>query len=631
MAGSLLGVVLTVATSSGALAELPPGFSLIATATGTDEVGDLPLSLEELALLETLATGTSSAPAAAPPIFEPPLPGPGQGRHLGRTRLTETGARTVVEALSLLPGLGWSHRGAERATLIYDGVELEPFPSAPGANGWLGVDPRFFGGVRLRPTAGLSATSDGARPSLQLEGRRVEKRWSAEANTLLHSADRSSSLYGAIQGGGGPVAGALALAYLDQKPLRIAPEVDEGARYGEAQRWNGSARLHLYGDAEAGLQITAGGDLDRLQNQVVYDGLGRGLGRDELGQRHLGFLRVDWRGPNGSLFLVGAQQGWRRRRSEANGERLDRSDQLQLRGAARHHLVGELQGEVGGLLAAGPSRGLGYTGRAQRAEAFVSLSTTWAPLLARASARYSHRQVELDEVGVAKADRLLGEGALELKVVGPLSLSAAFRQGHNLPTVELWHRMRARTPVLQQSTEWIAEGGPSLRHGDAFVDLRAYYQQRSQVLVLDAGGENFLALDTAGLELEGALPVGGFTFAGALAWSEVRGPDDRPYLRTPALEALLSVRHDFTIRQAFLEVHLRGGTGGLHLWSEAPAFQPDPYLRAGLRGGLNLGWGLSLLLAVENAFDRPIVLPDTLVPSAGLDLSASLSWAWPTP
>ncbi|MBK6687812.1 MAG: TonB-dependent receptor [Deltaproteobacteria bacterium] len=627
MAGSLLGVVLIVATSSGALAELPAGISLIATATSADEVGDLPLSLEELALLETLATATTSAPLLVPPIFEPPALGPASGRHLGRTRLVETGARTVVEALSLLPGLGWSHRGAERATLIYDGVELEPFPSSPGANGWLGVDPRFFGGVRLRPSAGLNASSDGARPSLELEHRPIPGAWSSEANTLLHSADRSSSLYGAVQGGVGPVSASLALAYLDQKPLRIAPEVDESARYGEAQRWNGSARLHLWGDEEAGLQLTAGGDLDRQQNQVIYDSLGRSLGRDELGQRHLGFLRLDWRGPRGSLFLVGAHQGWRRQRTDPNGERLDRADQLQLRGSAQYRLWGELEGEVGGLLAAGPSRGTGYRGRAQRAEAFVSLSSTWSRLLARASARYSHRQVELDEVGVAQADRLLAEGALELGVVGPLSLSAAFRQGHQLPTVEAWHQIRGRAQTLPQSTEWIAEVGPRLRFGDAFVDLVAYYQNRDEVLLPDNLGSTFLALNTAGLELEGAVPLGGFTFAGALAWAEVRGPADRPYLRSPSLEGLLSVRHDFAARQAFLEVHLRGGTSGLHLWSEAPAFQPDPYLRAGLRGGLDLGLGLSLLLAVENAFDRPIVLPDTLVPSAGLDLSASLTWA----
>lgn len=612
-------MVLAVATSSGAVVTAE-------SATSADDLGDVPLSAEDLALLDALATTSTPAPQRVEPNAAP-SPGPNPTRRYTRAGLIETQARTVPEAIAGLPTVGWSHRGVERATVLYDGVELEPSSSGAATFGWLGTDPRFFGAVGLAAGPSLSEVSDGGQASVTLESPTPALRPEAEVAANLHSADRSNSTFVFGAGALGPGQGHLGLSYLDTRPLRIAPDVDENSRYGQSQRWNGTARLHLFGGTTEGLRLTAGGDLDRLQNQVLYDALGRRAGRDEVSQRHLAFLRFDWSDARGEAFLVGAHQGLRRERTEESGAtRLDRSDQLQLRGRAHYRLIGDLHLGAGGIVAAGPSRGLGYTGRSLRAEGWASLEFLGDSFRARAGGRFVHRKIELDGVGVLNVDRPLGEVGLELGAAQPLAVQVVLRQGLATPSIETWYRVQSRAPNQEAETNWTLEVGPRLQLGEAWLNLVGFYQSRSGALVAERLASPTVDLEVLGLEFESRVPVGPWTFALAAAWADPRGPDGRPVVRAPALEFLGSVRHGFEFRDAYFEVHLRAGTSGLHVLSTSPGFEPSPYLRLGLRAGMDLGWGLRLGLAVENALDRPIVFPDTVVPSPGLDVAATLSW-----
>jgi hypothetical protein len=606
-----------VALGTTAAAELDDdAFGATATTalTASDDLGEAPLSAEDLALLDALTT----APAPAPPPAQPwpaPDPGPWQSRTFAQPRLTEPIARTLTEAFAVLPALLGSPRLGGDTTLVVDGMLVETLRRELLHRDWLGVDPRLFASVTLAPHADprLVAGTRGGTAALVGIAAPEGPGHTLLASVTARSADRSSGVL--LRGGlAGELAGlSVTLGYDDLRPMRIATDEGHAELPTTAQRWSGSARARLLGRPEDPARLTFGVDLLRLQGARL-PALGAGEVRQTLGQRVLAFARLDLGDQRrGGFVLAGYQDD--RQALDVRGEEVRGAAQhVQLRGAGHLALSEALTWSYGG------HAGLGTQGRTfdeanartHRLEAFTALALSTSQVEALITARLLHLRFEPREdaapsaaAGPAPLVPLLA-AALTWRALGPLALHLAASRGAE--------RRLANTP-----TTLTLEAGPRLDGERAWLQLSGFAQELPEE-----------SRRRVGLELEGAWSLTPrLHLAGAASWA-----DDRPrpgdIARAPGnIEAFIALRLELPLRDAFVQAHLRAVSGAWRLFSPTAGSTRARAVTVGMLGTVGLARDLALQLALENVLDAPADTAWAAAPSAGIDLRALLTWRLP--
>jgi hypothetical protein len=606
----------TTATSALAISTSTAGDSL---ETLLDEIGDAPLTEEELALLADLEARTST-PAVTATITR--AFGIRPRTLVPRTERIETGARSVREALESLPVPWVSARMLRRRVLLED-VLLPTF-----MEGIVESDVRAFGLTVVSPRSSRVEHASGAHGTLALYGVVPEPGLHLEAAAEGRSADRASGLYGAAGGGVDVAAVRASVSYDDRRGVRT-PAGESPHSKGE--RWVASLRAAFGGDFV--LRGSIGADLDRAQNvRVVGDG-GDLVGIMPLDQRLFTFGRIDAGEGRWGASLLGSYQ--RLDRSfEIEGFRvLDLGveavqgrllafvqplDWLTLRGGA--HVMFADAGE------------LMHTRR--EIEGFLSIEVATPFLDALAAVRLAHQRSEgivpvpFDGLGV------LPEAALHIPIVGPLGVRGAFEMGMTVGAEGLL------APATLEERTVAFEGGPSLRGSSYALDLVVFsaWIDRPVPFVPDATSRDppAGALRLAGVELEGSGRIGPVEI---LATGQLAEAVDRDTSRAahvaPIASGLLAIRYHFDVRRAFLEARVRGASRPFEILGDEPsmdyAIQRRPlraFARVGLAGGLDLGLGFEALLSIENALDRSYQLQTSEEPGAGIDLRATLAYVY---
>lgn len=637
----------------------------------TTAIDELELSDEDLALLAALDAGTSSTTSttAIAPWWLAPAPLPRPTLILPRTRSREAAARSLSEvfetfptavetARRFVPGDGAIIRGqtGHRVGLSIDGVPLHHALSRSRETaGWWTLDPWMLDTVVVERPGLIGASPRGSAGSIAVFGVAppVHPGIEEEAEVSARSADRSTTTHLALGAAGALAAVRVAGGYSDHRPLRISTS-KTGADLGSGhQRVAATARARVLGRTDDPLRISAGVDFDRLLNVLRTDLTGGGDNTDDplvdrAHDRLLTFLRLDAGGEDLDGSLLAARQVFSRRFGpRSDGSRTSEEEAVSwfVRGALRLSLLPSLTARAGGLAElsdaalATPSGTDGQLGDTRCYTGFVALDLAMEWLSAYTVVALVRSTSSLAGLEPLSETTPLTQGGARLALLGPLGLRLGWSQGLYLPNVR--DRLDASVPLGAERSLTL-DGGPSLYSELGFLELIAFatwiHDAIEPVSISRSRLVNVSDVALLGVELSGGVSLAeGLRAAGVLTWTEGRDrASDAPVVTFPTVTGRASVRYDLGVRDAFLEAHVRGTSRPLYVLALRAAdpppsiseVAPASFAAAGVTGGVDLGAGLRLTIALENVFDTAYRAPTSLVPGAGVDLRASLSHAW---
>jgi hypothetical protein len=628
-----------------------------------------PLTDEELALVRALEEHSTTA--AVSEGGEGPGVAIVDAEHLAvelqKQRVREALGRTIAEAIEpmpvpfeaqrrFVPGDSALLRGqtGHRVVLSIDGVPLRSALSdSRETSGWFTIDPWLIERARIDRPSAIDASPGATAGSIALAGLSpaVGSGVDAEAEVEARSADRSTATHVAVGASSGWAALKVAGGYSDAKPLRAATS-STGREVGSGhQRENISTRLRLLGRKDDPLLIYAGADFERLLNATRTD-LAFGTSPapiDRVDERFLLFASTELGNDTIGAVLLGSRQSFSRTIDQTGLSEARRSESaVTYFGKAQLHLtiIDELTLYAGAIVEisdAGPPAGFSSvqtSGETRNITGFTSLRLQLAVFDVRAGISVVDLRTALDD-GTSPIDGtfVLSQGSARARIWGPVALLAGWTQGAYVPTIR---DLSIAAGPLQPETSVSFDFGPSLRIEDAFLDLLAFYTRISNAIepqgLTAPSLINIADVEVVGLELMGGWRIIDRLHAGlAATWSEGKDrSNDASIGAFPALTAKASLRYDLPVRSAFIEAHLRATTKPFALIAshvpdatlDAPPRVPTSFVRAGLMGGADLGMGFGLRVSIENAFDAAYRTPTSLVPGAGIDVRASLSYTW---
>ncbi|MCK6547946.1 TonB-dependent receptor [Myxococcota bacterium] len=642
------------ATSSTARARTEPS-------DAPDLVGEDPLSDEDLALLAALdartATTSTGGASLSATWWLIPEPLPRSTILVPRARLREAVGRTLGETLDVLPTITDTSRrwiphdalvvrgqSGHRVAMTIDGVPLRHAlsPSSDTTGASL-IDPWMIDTVMVERPRSIGASPHGSAATISLVSPEPRARGlGGEVELEARTADRSTSAHAAAEAGASLGALRVAAGYGDFRATRISGTTG-GTEVGDPyQRLAASARGRLLGRPGDQVRISAGVDLDRLLNVARTD-LGFPRTREEENERVLTFARAELGDAKlGGSALV-SRQSFSVSRSLDGGGAID-DDATSYFGRA----VGHLELFPGMIARAGASfetsageRAGQWSGDVQSTELFVGAEVDVEDAAAYGTVAIVGTGAEVSGPSLATREAssvaVLTQGGLRVRVAGPFAVRGGYSEARYVPSVV---DLALVDVPLETERSRTVELGPSVFTRAGFFELLGFFTRIEDAIEpITFSSEqvrNIAKIDLFGVELVGGLVLRErIRLAAALTWTEARDLEtDAPLVTLPTITGRGSVRYDFRTRGAFVEAHVRGTTEPLHVTSLSlstptaalAALAPSTFARVGLTGATDLGSGLRLALSIENVLDTSHRAPMSLVPGAGIDVRAALSW-----
>ncbi len=618
-----------VETTSVALG-LEGSETVSSTASGDLLLEDLPLTDEELRLLDSLkATSTASNSAPSRIILDPAL-------HVPRSRLHGRNARSVGEALreeatsfstrrTFVSGESpvFLGRTGQRVGLAMDGLELRHALDSLDQSTALGlIDPWILEAVRIRRSAPLSTGGFSGHGQLSLTGRapRARAGLTSELRGLGRLADRSSGFRGALDAGIDDAAISVSGGYSDHDPMRDGAGRHQAGTGDEESSLSSRARLW---DAEAhGIQVDLGFDLFRVTNAKRFDLDGR---IDRLRSMVSGFGRVHG-GSKTTRFRL--QAGVRRFETSTEpaggGTRFeDDADVLQLDGELRQQLAEVFWlSAFGGAYTSG-AYGAAVRGRMLRASGGVAAELEWETFSLRAAVRAGHAKSD-DEFGKESAGVfVLPELKLGYSPLAHFTVLLGYQEAIHQPTVldlsfaraalELEHARTVDLSFMYEPDTFGVRIGSSVSFVSNPVALQANVASNGDVGAVLGG------------ELETSLrPLRGFELVVLFALTRGLGAEAQSFIEGGTAAARL--RYELGVRGAYVELAARHAFPFPRTDGDLDPIRRRawamPFVSVG--GGLELGYGFGLQLQVANAFDVPERELNSDIPRPGIDLRLAL-------
>lgn len=624
---------------------------------------DVPLTPEELALIGTLTTDTTTTSTHAPPRFWlVPAPLPRPTLILPRAQIRESISRSVAEmfephptvvdtARRFVPGDSAAIRGqsGHRVALYMDGVPLHHAltPSRETA-GIFTIDPWMIGEAVLERPGSLVLSPRGTAGAIRLSA--IEPRRApgieAEAELAARSADRSTATH--VAASLAEEAGAIRVAagYNDYRPLHIATNNDDEADLPGYQRAAINSRARLFGRDNDPVSLYGGFDFDRVLNVVRTDLDDDDPPIDRLNQRLLAFARAHFGGEDLTGSVLVARQSFLRRVSTPPARTTidDEAVSYFTRGSVELRLLPELTLRAGGVIDSSSatsqptSASKSKLGSTMLADGYLAIDLASDRIWGSAQVALVHGSTDPVEGDEVRSTRALSQGGLRVSVAGPIGLRAGWTQGLYVPTIQ---DLRDAVLPLGPETSVSFDFGPSLYERNGWIELLGFYTTvKNAIEPLTLASRGLIPIGDVrilGLELTGGwYLVERLRVAGSITWSEGRNAgDDSPVVTFPSLTGRASVRYDLGVRNAYLEAHVRASSDPIYVTSlkgAAPpaslaGLAPTSFARFGVGGATDLGLGFRLQIMLENVLDTPHRAPASLVPGAGVDLRAALSYA----
>ncbi|MCB9649556.1 MAG: hypothetical protein H6730_23585 [Deltaproteobacteria bacterium] len=605
------GAWLIVAWLAGAPQGAAAGSAVPPTSTAAADLGEIPLSDEELALLEALATSSAAAEVPAPTAPPSRLVADRWGRRrVAEADLTAPAARSVDEALETQPVLRGGWRYGPNAAVMVEGLLIE---SRVARAVWRRADPFLFEALTLDELGDHAGVSDALGGALTLSVHRAGARARGEAAALVRTADRGAAAQVDVGGGDAALAARTFATLGHEEALQLSADRAPGALDEAGQREGAGA--HVLMTPRPGLSV---------EGAVLHSaeaGPARHLGLDgaEAARAQLATaaLHVGTASTGASLRLGHDRAGL------AEAPALERGWQANLQG--RWAPLEALQLEAGAFVRRSGSQVGTRTGHRLHAAGVLGVATTLGPFSARAVLRLAHLATEVDDTEVSvtaplpQVDLHLDLGAFGLRAHVARGVALA------LPADRLLYGA-----TLTPRDTWTASAGPTWRSAWLHLDLLATAAWIGDLAtVTGAEDVRVLALELTG----GAHLVEGLDLAFAGAWAEGEADTSATArLEVPNLRGHVALRYTLPVRRAFVELRVRGSSPRWALFSSL-LHSDDPwfgFVRVGVMGGVDLGAGLRLEATVENVLDQRVRRLDTAALDPGVELRARLSWAGPT-
>lgn len=598
-------VALQIVVASSTVTSSTVAVGLAETATDALELDDLPLSEEELALLEALDTETATVAPRAPWW---PAPDADGRQRVARARIVEPVARTLTEAFDIAPTRVGTVRSGRRVAVHVDGVPIAPV--VPYASQlWMRRDPRLTSSVVLSPSSRLAddaRTSVGRLDLTMFSGPDVGA--GADVSAVARTADRSAGVF-AGAGYRGSSVGASGALYAGRRGATRIPTVT-GIREASTAERNYGATLRGRIAPMDRVEFSGGLDLEVADDHEDRAGYG------------MGFLRAELLGDAANARFTFAHFDYRFVNGTARTERVDAS------GAWRLSSMVELFGGGSFALtsydiddASPPTRQHdqfeGFAGgRLDTARFDLELTTRWVDARTKGA------------TDLQTSTPLFG-GQATLDVIEPLAIRLSVAQGLTADPIIAWTNDAYERSVT-------AELGPLLRLEDLWVQMSVFASWLIDSPAFESTtGE--LARDDGhwiGFEATGQWSITeALTVAGVVAWTRPSEDDERQIDGVPSVRWYGSARYDLFEPDVYFTIFGRGASSP---FAEVPArvvIEPwvdnDPLaasMRFGASAGLGLGNGLRLWATVENVLDEVVVNHDRNEPAAGVDLRVMLGW-----
>lgn len=592
---------------------------------------DLPLTDEELALLDSIeATTTASASKPRRIELAPALRVPEhrlQGRvarSLGEALREEATVFSVSRRFVTGESPVARGRGGQRIQTTMDGLELRHALDSIDRSTTLGfIDPWVVESVALSSTPDLAIGGFGGHGAIEIEGRkpRREPGLRTELRGLGRLADRSTGFRGLAETGLGPAALTVAGGYSDHDPMRDGVGRQLPGTGDEESSLLSRARL--LGRERDPFELDLGFDLFRITNAQRFD-LDERI--DRLRSLVSGFGRLRSQFGNTELsVLAGARRFESSTEPRGGGERsTDAADVMQADVRLRHQLSETLALSAFGDVYTSGAHGTVVRGRMLRASGGASAELALEPLSLRAAVRggFARSHDELDKT--SEGAFVLPELRLGLALIDPLSFLVSYEEAVHAPTV--LDLSSARSTVALEHTRTVEL---ALAYASNLFDARAgaFTTIVSNPIETSAAEvSNRPTLVLLGGELVGALrPVPGLELA--LALSITRGLGDERASFVEGSTGAARIRYELGVRNAYVEAAVRH----VIVFPGVASNEDDlnrrrswslPY--ASLGGGLDLGLGFALSVLVANALDvdeRELVSD---IPRPGVDLRLAL-------
>ncbi|MCA9548433.1 MAG: hypothetical protein KC933_00260, partial [Myxococcales bacterium] len=235
------GAWLIVAWLAGAPQGAAAGSAVPPTSTAAADLGEIPLSDEELALLEALATSSAAAEVPAPTAPPSRLVADRWGRRrVAEADLTAPAARSVDEALETQPVLRGGWRYGPNAAVMVEGLLIE---SRVARAVWRRADPFLFEALTLDELGDHAGVSDALGGALTLSVHRAGARARGEAAALVRTADRGAAAQVDVGGGDAALAARTFATLGHEEALQLSADRAPGALDEAGQREGAGAHV----------------------------------------------------------------------------------------------------------------------------------------------------------------------------------------------------------------------------------------------------------------------------------------------------------------------------------------------------------------------------------------------------
>lgn len=579
------------------------------------------LSEEELALMREIEAGSATVALA---VLEVPLDldlyAPGASaipRTVGELLAREPLLLDARRRFRSNDELVLRGRSGGRVELSFDGLLLENALTRADQRDDLGLLPasRVEGATidRLGSSVHLFSRSPALGPHLRTDVAAVGR-----------SADRSTAVDLAAEGGLEPIAARLYASYADFEELRLGGR--SGRDVGSFERLNLGARVRALGRDDDPLQIDAGASLDRLTNVLRRDHAGTPWVDREAFRRAV-FLHASAK--ESFDVLVGFDSYRRDRTALGSHEVSSRS------------VADTVQVALSGHLELAPALTIGLRGRfAHSAAEEGAAQGETQQLLAAATVDLSLEPLELGlEGGLGWARTALREASDPAALgLGPYASARALLElggGVGLDGGFLWS---GRLPsfgdrlVLEGEARYEQQlsGELGLHWRRSFIALSMLGFLRREENSLEPRGEKLITLAEAWLAGAEArllwVPIERLNVRLSGAFTRAL---DAPLAGVPGLLVQGSLHYDFGAHGAYVELLARGHAGERltpHDVGALGALSSEwTTATVGVALGAELGAGFAAVVVVENLFDSPTRSLASVIAGPGLDLRFALS------